>query len=105
MIHDVPDNERICSGCGAPYAAFGEETSDQIDWQVLPASYILSRVARRLPGDWQLAYGYQPVLLETFVESARFTGASYRAANWIRVGQTKGRGKLDRYNQYALSVT
>ncbi|WP_201733284.1 Druantia anti-phage system protein DruA [Acidithrix sp. C25] len=68
------------------------------------ASYILSRVARRLPGDWQLAYGYQPVLLETFVESARFTEASYKAANWIRVGQTKGRGKLDRYNQYALSV-
>nr|WP_283770442.1 Druantia anti-phage system protein DruA [Acidithrix sp. C25] len=56
------------------------------------------------PGDWLLAYGYQPVLLETFVESARFTEASYKAANWIRVGQTKGRGKLDRYNQYALSV-
>lgn len=68
------------------------------------ASYILSRVARRLPGDWQLAYGYQPVLLETFVETARFTGASYRAANWLHVGQTKGRGKLDRYNQYALPV-
>lgn len=68
------------------------------------ASYILSRIARRLRSDWQLAYGYQPVLLETFVESARFTGASYRAANWLHVGQTKGRGKLDRYNQYALSV-
>lgn len=68
------------------------------------ASYILSRVARRLPSDWQLAYGYQPVLLETFVESARFTGASYRAANWLHVGMTKGRGKLDRYNQYALPV-
>ena len=68
------------------------------------ASYVLSRVARRLPGDWQLVYGYQPVVLETFVESARFTGASYRAANWLHVGQTKGRGKLDRYNQYALPV-
>ena len=68
------------------------------------ASYILSRVTRRLPGDWQLAYGYQPVLLETFVESARFTGASYRAANWLHVGKTKGRGKLDRYNKYALPV-
>ncbi|EQD51711.1 hypothetical protein B1B_10915, partial [mine drainage metagenome] len=68
------------------------------------ASYILSRIARRLRSDWQLAYGYQPVLLETFVESARFTGASYKAANWIHVGQTKGRGKLDRYNQYALPV-
>ncbi|MHB8191012.1 MAG: Druantia anti-phage system protein DruA [Ferrimicrobium sp.] len=44
------------------------------------ASYILSRIARRLRSDWQLAYGYQPVLLETFVESARFTGASYRVS-------------------------
>ena len=68
------------------------------------ASYILSRIARRLRSDWLLAYGYQPVLLETFVESARFTGASYRAANWLHVGQTKGRGKLDRYNQCALPV-
>lgn len=65
------------------------------------ASHILGSVTRRLGSDWQLAYGYQPVLLETFVETGRFTGASYRAANWIRVGQTKGRGKLDRYNERA----
>ena len=61
------------------------------------ASFILSRIARRLPGDWQLAYGYQSVLLETFMESVRFTGASYRAVNWIRVGQTSCQDKLDRY--------
>lgn len=68
------------------------------------ASHILGSVSRRLGSDWQLAYGYQPVLLETFVETGRFTGASYRAANWIRVGQTKGRGKLDRYNERSLPV-
>jgi hypothetical protein len=68
------------------------------------ASHILGSVSRRLATDWQRVYGYQPVLLETFVETGRFTGASYRAANWLHVGQTKGRGKLDRYNEHALPV-
>ncbi|PZN84984.1 MAG: hypothetical protein DM484_01910, partial [Candidatus Methylumidiphilus alinenensis] len=39
-------------------------------------------------------YGYRPLLLETFVEKDRFTGTCYRAANWLHVGQTQGRGKL-----------
>jgi len=47
------------------------------------ASHLLSRVARRLRADWQTAYGYAPVLIETFVETGRFTGASNTAANWI----------------------
>lgn len=68
------------------------------------ASVILARVARRLRADWQVVYGYQPVLIETFVETDRFTGASYRAANWLHVGQTKGRGKLDRHHEHALPV-
>lgn len=68
------------------------------------ASAVLARVTRRLPADWHNVYGYQPVLLETFVETGRFTGASYRAANWINVGRTKGRGKLDRHHQHALPV-
>jgi len=68
------------------------------------ASYVLSRATRRLRGDWQDAYGYAPMLAETFVETGRFTGASYKAANWIYVGQTKGRGKLDRTNSHALAV-
>lgn len=68
------------------------------------ASHLLARAARRLCADWQAAYGYEPVLLETFVETGRFTGASYRAANWIWVGQTKGRGKLDRHHEHVLPV-
>lgn len=68
------------------------------------ASHLLARVARQLPADWQHAYGYQPVLLETFVETGRFTGATYRAANWTHVGQTKGRGKLDRNHHHAVPV-
>ena len=44
--------------------------------------------------DWQYRYGIRPLLLETFVEKKRFTGACYREANWLHVGQTQGRGKL-----------
>jgi hypothetical protein len=60
--------------------------------------------AHRLPQDWRRRYGYDPVLLETFVERPQFTGACYRAANWIYVGDTKGRGKLDRHHEWALPV-
>jgi hypothetical protein len=57
------------------------------------ASHILSRISRRLPRDWQAKYGQPLWLLETFVDRQRFTGACYRAANWICLGQTKGRGR------------
>ena len=60
------------------------------------ASSLLAQVARQLPRDWESAYGYRPLLLESFVECDRFTGTAYRAANWIFVGETTGRGKLDR---------
>jgi hypothetical protein len=60
------------------------------------ASTILSRTARALVADWRRAYGVTPVLLETLVDPARFDGASYRAANWIVVGTTSGRGRHDR---------
>jgi hypothetical protein len=68
------------------------------------ASAILGRITRRLPADWQAAYGYAPVLAETFVETRRFDATSYRAANWIHAGRTQGRGKLDRDHQHALPV-
>jgi len=59
------------------------------------ASKILGQCARQLPDDWELRYGYRPLLLETWVDSRRFPGTCYRAANWIRVGQTQGRGRMD----------
>ena len=68
------------------------------------ASRILSSVTRGLRADWQAVYGYAPVLVETFVETGRFAGTSYKAANWTRVGETQGRGKLDRTHQRALPV-
>lgn len=68
------------------------------------ASCILGAVARRLRRDWQDRYGYGPVLLETFVDRDRFQGTCYRAANWIYVGETQGRGKLDRRHRHPLPV-
>jgi len=68
------------------------------------ASKILSLCAKKLPGDWQRVYGYRPVLLETFVEKDRFTGSSYKAANWQYVGFTQGRGKLDTFNERKLPI-
>lgn len=66
------------------------------------ASTILARATRRIADDWQAQYGYRPVLLETFVEHPRFRGTAYQAANWTRVGETTGRGKLDTHNQALL---
>lgn len=68
------------------------------------ASRILSLAAKQLPCDWQLRYNYQPVLLETFVQKNKFKGTCYRAANWIHLGQTQGRGKRDRYSKFPLPV-
>lgn len=68
------------------------------------ASRILSGVVQQLPRDWQVRYGYRPVLLETFIDTERFRGTCYRAANWIKVGQTQGRGKLDRQHRRSLPV-
>jgi len=67
-------------------------------------SKILSMASRRICGDWLKRYNYEPVLLETFVEKERFQGTCYKAANWIYVGDTQGRGKLDVHNEYKLPV-
>jgi len=63
------------------------------------ASKILGLCARQLPRDWEHRYGYRPLLLETLVDARRFTGTCYRAANWIALGETQGRGRMDRYQQ------
>jgi hypothetical protein len=57
------------------------------------ASHVLARCQDRLADDWEAVYAYRPVLLETYVERGRFAGTCYRAANWIHVGTTGGRGR------------
>ena len=63
------------------------------------ASKVLALAPKRLPTDWAQAYGYRPLLLESYVEARRFSATSYRAANWIKVGKTCGRGRQDRAHQ------
>jgi len=65
------------------------------------ASHILSRVAKRVSADWRVKYHHPLYLLETFVDPARHRGTCYRAANWLRVGQSTGRTRNDRYNTIA----
>ncbi len=62
------------------------------------ATKSLRLASNRLPHDWQLRYGYCPVLLETFVDVTRFKGTCYKADNWIQVGLTQGRSRMDRYH-------
>lgn len=66
------------------------------------ASRILGLAVRRLPADWERLYAYRPLLVETFVHTDRHAGTCYHAANWLCLGETQGRGKLDRYKQRAL---
>jgi hypothetical protein len=63
------------------------------------ASRILALSARQIPRDWQSRYACRPLLLETLVDTRRFRGTCYRAANWIHVGQTAGRGRMDRKHE------
>jgi hypothetical protein len=57
------------------------------------ASHILGRIAARVSEDWQRTYGHPIYFLETFVDPERFRGTCYRAANWVFLGKTTGRGK------------
>jgi hypothetical protein len=69
-----------------------------LPWIQIPhlASKILSLAAHQLIDDWLDAYRVKPLLLESFVDPQLFSGACYRAANWIHVGSTQGRGRMDR---------
>ena len=68
------------------------------------ASHILGTILRRLRSDWQRKYQLAPCLAETFVERERFAGVCYRAANWLPVGQTCGRSRLDRDHRLQVPV-
>ncbi len=73
-----------------------------LPWVRIPnlGSHILALVRRQLPRDWTARYNTTPVLIETFVQIPRYSGAVYRASGWTRVGTTKGRGRYDINNLY-----
>jgi hypothetical protein len=60
------------------------------------ASSVLALAIRSVSKDWQSCYGYRPVVMETLVDKSRFAGTCYKAANFIYVGATTGRGRMDR---------
>jgi hypothetical protein len=68
------------------------------------ASYVLGYVSRRICSDWEERYGHPVHLLETFVDTELFRGTCYRAANWIYVGQTKGRTRNDRNTRIRMPL-
>lgn len=77
-----------------------------LPWGRVPhlASHVLARATRRLARDWHERYGHPVVLAETFVETGRFAGTVYRAANWTRVGETQGRSRQDRARTLQVPV-
>jgi hypothetical protein len=63
------------------------------------ASHVLSLAARQVSDDWQAVYHIKPLLIETLVDQEKFFGGCYRAANWVEVGSTAGRGRQDRQHK------
>jgi hypothetical protein len=68
------------------------------------ASHVLGLALARLAADFEARYGYAPWLAETFVDTGQVAGTCFRAANWTRVGTTRGRGRQDRDREQAESV-
>ncbi len=77
-----------------------------LDWIKVPhlASYALGACLRHLPPDWKRRYGTDIAMVETFVDTTRYVGTCYKAANWFKIGQTKGRSRQDRDRKLKVSV-
>ena len=67
------------------------------------ASKVLGMSMATIATDFNQQYGYRPLLAESFVDTERYTGTCYQAANWLAIGKTKGRGRQDRYSESTLS--
>ena len=68
------------------------------------ASYLLGLISRRISKDWTDKYNHPVYLLETFVQKERFKGTCYKAANWVYLGDTKGRGRNDRNHEQKKAI-
>lgn len=67
------------------------------------ASYVMSKCLKRIAADWEVSYQVRPVLVESFVDKEKFSGSCYKASNWVLLGETKGRGRNDKYHENNLS--
>jgi hypothetical protein len=87
------------AGCAAGLPRLANHSRFLIfPWVRVPhlASHLLGALTRRIAADWRQQHGWPLELLESFVETGRFTGAAYRAANWQLVGQTTGRTRQEK---------
>jgi hypothetical protein len=77
-----------------------------LPWVQVPhlASHVLGLIARRIRADWQVKYGHPVHALETFVDRSLFKGTCYQAANWRRLGSTRGRTRNDREHRIQATV-
>lgn len=107
----VADRDRLIGWDSRTREANLHKVVNNVRFLILPwvnvrhlASKVLALNIRIMPGDWQAFYNQRICLLETFVDTTRFQGTCYKAANWVRVGNTKGRGKYDRTNKCAEPV-
>lgn len=98
----IADRDRYIGWSNCARRAHLQEVIGNTRFALLPwvqvrnlASKVLSLTSKRIRRDWLERYGYEPLLLETFIDREKFKGSSYRAAGWIRVGKTAGRGRQD----------
>lgn len=77
-----------------------------LPWIRIPhlASFILGASLKRLRQDWRAKYAHELCLVETFVDRSRFAGTCYQAANWHKIGQSKGRSRQDRIHRLQVPV-
>lgn len=77
-----------------------------LPWVHIPhlASHLLGRITRTLLRDWEKIYNHPIFFLETFVDTERFAGTCYKAANWVYLGNTTGRGKNDKTHKQTRSI-
>lgn len=77
-----------------------------LPWIFIPClgSYILGKIAKVLPVDWRSVYNHPLYFLETFIDTQRYKGTCYKAANWIELGTTTGRGKNDQTHKPNRSI-
>ena len=73
-------------------------------WVKGSASHILGQMASVVPGDWEKMYRHPVYYLETFIDKEKFSGTCYKAANWIFLGNTTGRGKNDQTGKANRSI-
>ncbi len=77
-----------------------------LNWIRVPhlASHVLGASMRRLSKDWKSRYGTDIALVETFVDTTRYLGTCYKAANFVKIGKTKGRSRQDRHGNVSVPI-